>query len=95
MMRDITIGKYYNQDSLVHQLDCRTKLAGTLLFIIAIFLVNRPVVYIPCLLYILILYKVARIPWSYALVRCECLDFVRVVLSLQVIIIRQSHHQPR
>lgn len=67
MMRDITIGKYYNQDSLVHQLDCRTKLAGTLLFIIAIFLVNRPVVYIPCLLYILILYKVARIPWSYAL----------------------------
>ena len=45
------------------------------LFIIAIFLVNRPVVYIPCLLYILILYKVARIPWSYALKGLKGLRF--------------------
>lgn len=67
MLRDITIGKYYNQDSLIHSLDCRTKLTGTLLFIIAIFFIKQPVVYIPCLLYVLILYKVAKIPWGYML----------------------------
>lgn len=67
MLRDITIGKYYNQESVIHKLDCRTKLAGTLLFIIAIFLVNQPLIYVPCLVYVLILYRAARVPWEYML----------------------------
>lgn len=38
MIRDITIGQYYPQDSVVHKLDPRTKLVGTLVFIISLFL---------------------------------------------------------
>ncbi len=38
MIRDITIGQYYPTDSIVHRLDPRTKLAGTMVFIIALFL---------------------------------------------------------
>ena len=67
MLRDITIGKYYNKASVIHQMDCRTKLAGTLLYIIALFFVENPIVYIPCLVYLLILYRLAAIPWSYIL----------------------------
>lgn len=67
MLRDITIGKYYNRASVIHQMDCRTKLAGTLLYIVALFFVKNPVVYIPCLVYLLILYRLAAIPWSYIL----------------------------
>lgn len=67
MLRDITIGKYYNRPSVIHQLDCRTKLAGTLLYIIALFFVKNPVIYIPCLIYLLILYRLAAIPLNYIL----------------------------
>ena len=67
MLRDITIGKYYNRASVIHQMDCRTKLAGTLLYIVALFFVKNPVVYIPCLLYLLLIYRLASIPWSYIL----------------------------
>ena len=37
MIRDITIGQYYPADSLVHKLDPRTKLLGTLMFIVSVF----------------------------------------------------------
>lgn len=67
MLRDITIGKYYNRTSVIHLLDCRTKLAGTLLYIIALFFVEDPDVYIPCLAYLLLLYRLAAVPWSYIL----------------------------
>ena len=67
MLRDITIGKYYNKTSVIHLLDCRTKLAGTLLYIIALSFVEDPAVYIPCLAYLLLLYRLAAVPWSYIL----------------------------
>ena len=37
MLNNITIGQYYPVDSVIHRLDPRTKLAGTLLFIVALF----------------------------------------------------------
>lgn len=38
MIRDITIGQYYPAKSVIHKLDPRTKLFGTLVFIISVFL---------------------------------------------------------
>lgn len=38
MIRDITIGQYYQQTSLIHALDPRTKLLWTIIYIISIFL---------------------------------------------------------
>lgn len=40
MIRDITLGQYYPEQSMIHRLDARTKILGTLLYIIEIFLVN-------------------------------------------------------
>lgn len=40
MIRDITLGQYYPEQSVIHRLDARTKILGTLLYIIEIFLVN-------------------------------------------------------
>ena len=42
MIRDITIGQYYAQDSSIHKLDSRTKLMGVLIYIVALFLVKNP-----------------------------------------------------
>ena len=38
MIRDITIGQYYPADSVIHKLDPRTKLVGTIAFIVSVFL---------------------------------------------------------
>ena len=38
MIRDITIGQYYQADSVIHRLDPRVKLMGTLIFVISLFL---------------------------------------------------------
>lgn len=40
MIRDITLGQYYPEQSVIHRLDARTKILGTLLYIIEVFLVN-------------------------------------------------------
>ena len=40
MIRDITIGQYYPVDSPIHRLDPRVKLAGTMLFLISLFVLQ-------------------------------------------------------
>ena len=37
MIRDITIGQYYQTKSVIHELDPRVKLMGTMVFIISLF----------------------------------------------------------
>ena len=46
MIRDITIGQYYPVDSVIHRLDPRTKLFGTMIFIISLFFANSLLCYL-------------------------------------------------
>ncbi|NLA70593.1 MAG: energy-coupling factor transporter transmembrane protein EcfT [Clostridiales bacterium] len=41
MIRDITLGQYFPAKSILHTLDARTKLLGTFLYIIMLFVVNN------------------------------------------------------
>ena len=41
MIRDITLGQYYPGDSVIHRLDPRTKLFGTIVYIVSLFLCNN------------------------------------------------------
>ncbi len=41
MIRDITMGQYYEADSAIHRLDPRTKIIGTMLFIVGVFMANN------------------------------------------------------
>ena len=67
MIRDITIGQYYAEKSVIHSLDPRTKLAGTLVYIVVLFLIKNPWWYLVMLAGIMLLYKLAHIPYSYLL----------------------------
>ena len=40
MLRDITLGQYYPGESPIHKLDPRTKILGTLLYLISLFIVK-------------------------------------------------------
>ena len=53
MLRDITIGQYYRADSLLHRLDPRVKLFGTLVYVITLFLHKSPVNYVMSLIFLI------------------------------------------
>ena len=38
MIRDITIGQYYPSNSIIHRLDPRVKLMGTLVYVLSLFI---------------------------------------------------------
>ena len=67
MLRDITIGQYYDTDSLIHRLDPRTKVVGTFLFIIGLFLVKSIFGLVAAALSLLIIIRITKIPLSFIL----------------------------
>ena len=65
MLRDITIGQYYQTNSLIHKLDPRVKIVGTLAFIILLFLVNNFIGYVVAALYLAIIIYLSNVPLSF------------------------------
>lgn len=65
MLKDITIGRYYNTDSMIHRLDPRTKMNTTLLFMILVFVMNHVQTYFLLFGFLLLLIKLANIPYRY------------------------------
>lgn len=62
MIRDITLGQYYPEQSVIHRLDARTKILGTLLYIIEVFLVNSFAGFGLVILALGILIAISRVP---------------------------------
>lgn len=62
MIRDITIGQYYPADSVIHRLDPRTKLAGTLIFIVSVFLFHTLPGYAVATVFLAAVIKISKIP---------------------------------
>jgi len=62
MLRDITIGQYYDVDSPVHRLDPRTKVLGTVFYIVGLFLVHSLMGFAVAAICLLLLIKTSKIP---------------------------------
>ena len=67
MIRDITIGQYYPADSVLHHLDPRVKLVGTLTFLISLFLFNNLIGYVIAGLFLATMIKISKVPFSFDL----------------------------
>lgn len=65
MLRDITLGQYYQTDSLLHRLDSRVKLTATLLFIISLFLVNNLWGYLMAAAFLAVCIRLSHVPFRY------------------------------
>lgn len=65
MIRDITIGQYYQTDSVLHRLDPRTKLVGTLVFIVSLFIADNWVCYVLAAAYLALMVRLSRVPVSF------------------------------
>ena len=65
MIRDITIGQYYPADSLIHKLDPRIKLVGTLLFIISLFLFSSFSGYVVAAIFLFGTIRLSKVPLKF------------------------------
>lgn len=65
MLRDITLGQYYQSDSVIHRLDPRVKLSGTLIFIISLFVVNNFIGYMIAGLFLAFVIKISKVPFKF------------------------------
>ena len=64
MLRDITLGQYYPVESPIHRLDPRTKLAGTLIFIVSLFLANSWLGYLIAAVFLFTCIQISGVPFS-------------------------------
>ena len=81
MIRDITIGQFYPTESIVHKLDPRVKLFGTVLYIISLFIAKNPAVYLLGAVFLFTCINISKVPVKYIL---KGLKSILLILFLSV-----------
>ena len=65
MLRDITLGQYYQTESLIHRMDPRVKLGGTILFIISLFFFKNYAGYVIAALFLGMVIRLSKVPFKF------------------------------
>ena len=82
MIRDITLGQYYPADSVLHKLDPRTKLIGTVAFIVSLFLFKNWPGYAAATAFLAAVIVLSRVPFRYMI---KGLKAIIILLLITVI----------
>lgn len=65
MLRDITLGQYYQTESVIHKMDPRVKLGGTVLFIISLFFFKNYAGYVIAALFLGLVIRLSKVPFKF------------------------------
>jgi len=79
MLRDITLGQYYQTDSVIHRLDPRVKLVTTLCYIISLFIVDSIVGYVIAGLFLAFVIALSRVPVKFMVRGMKSIVFLLVM----------------
>jgi energy-coupling factor transport system permease protein len=79
MLRDITLGQYYQTESVIHRLDPRVKLGGTLLYIISLFFFNNYLGYIAAGVFLAIVIKMSHVPFRFMVRGMKAILFLLLI----------------
>lgn len=79
MLRDITLGQYYPEDSVIHRLDPRVKLIATIIFIISLFVVNNLIGYLFAALFLIVAIKLSKVPFKFMIKGMKAILFLLVI----------------
>ncbi len=79
MIRDITLGQYYQADSVIHKLDPRVKLTATLGFIISLFVVQSWAGYVVAAVFLAVVIKLSRVPFGYMVKGMKAIVFILMI----------------
>lgn len=79
MLRDITLGQYYQTESVIHRLDPRVKLAGTLVFIISLFLFQNYYGFIVAGIFLAIVIRLSHVPFRFMIRGMKAIAFLLLI----------------
>lgn len=67
MLRDITLGQYYQTESVIHRLDPRVKLVATIAYILSLFLVQSVWGYVAAGVFLAVMIWLSHVPFKFML----------------------------
>jgi energy-coupling factor transport system permease protein len=79
MLKDITLGQYYQTDSIIHRLDPRVKLGTTILFIISLFIFDGIAGYAIAALFLIIVIKLSKVPFKFMVKGMKAIVFILII----------------
>ena len=79
MLRDITLGQYYPVDSLLHRLDPRTKLFGTLVYIVTLFIADNLWAYLAATIFLITAIKLSNVPVKFMVRGLKSIVFLLLI----------------
>ena len=79
MLRDITLGQYYQTESVVHRLDPRVKQIATVIFIISLFVVNNFWGYLLAALFLAGMIKLSHVPFKFMIKGMKAILFLLIL----------------
>lgn len=85
MVRDMTIGQFYNTDSVIHRLDPRVKIIFTLVYVITLFFARNPFLYLAAFLMLAVYIMLSHVPLKFILKGIKALGMIilfTVVINL-------------
>ncbi len=82
MLRDITLGQYYQADSVIHRLDPRVKLGTTILFIISLFIFHGVWGYFVAALFLALVIKLSKVPFKFMVKGMKSIIFLLSITIL-------------
>lgn len=82
MLRDITLGQYYQADSVIHRLDPRVKLGTTILFIISLFVFDGFWGYLVAALFLALVIRLSKVPFRFMVKGMKSIVFLLAITVL-------------
>ena len=82
MIRDITIGQYYNADSPIHRMDPRTKILWTVFYMVLLFCINSPVQYFAVILFTAFVIHISKVPFRFMIRGLKPIVFIILFTAL-------------
>lgn len=79
MLRDITLGQYYQTDSVIHRIDPRVKLVGTICFIISLFVATNLIGYAVAVLFLAVVIKLSKVPFKFMIRGMKAIVFLLLI----------------
>lgn len=79
MIREITLGQYYQSDSVIHKLDPRVKLVATICFIISLFVVKNWLGYVIAAIFLAVVIKLSKVPFKFMVKGMKTIVFILMI----------------
>lgn len=81
MIRDITLGQYYQTDSKVHEMDPRVKLVATIIYVVSLFLYRKATPYVLAVLFLAMAIKISKVPLKFMVRGLKSIVFILLITA--------------